>query len=68
MSPIYLHAIPAGYSEYLLYELISRIAHALGFNTRCDVPVDKVESEKGDNRRIDLLLKKGTEILCKEVK
>ena len=28
----------------------------------------KVESEKGDNRRIDLLLKKGTEILCKEVK
>jgi hypothetical protein len=56
------------YSEYLLYEPILLIAHAHGYDIRCEVPVEKVKGEKGDNRRIDFLLRKGDGRLCIEVK
>ena len=56
------------YFEYLLYEPFLRIAHAHGYETRCEVPVEKLKGEKGDHRRIDFMLKKADENLCIEVK
>ncbi len=56
------------YSEYLLYEPLLRIAHAQGYDTRCEVAVANSHSGKGDKKRIDFVLSKGTERLAIEVK
>jgi hypothetical protein len=46
------------YSEYLLYEPLVRIGHAQGYTVRCEVPVARSASGKGDWKRIDFELTK----------
>ncbi len=56
------------YSEYLLYEPLLRIAHAQGYDTRCEVALANSNSGKGDKKRIDFVLSNDAERLAIEVK
>jgi hypothetical protein len=47
------------YSEYLLYDIIARVAHGRHWHVECEVPLTaRKRNARGDHQRIDFVLKK----------